>query len=80
MSGLNVGDYNGVEVLIRVAKHDSTGRVPVNRQTDEAIREYLMERWIQSQGALSESDPMFVSHSPKSREGSDWATRVSITW
>jgi integrase/recombinase XerD len=65
VSGLNVGDYNGVEVLIRAAKHDSTGRVPVNRQTDEAIREYLLERWIQSQGTLSESDPMFVSCSPK---------------
>jgi integrase/recombinase XerD len=67
VSGLNVGDYNGVEVLIREAKHGSTGRVPVNRQTDEAIREYLMERWIQSQETLSESDPMFVSHSPKTR-------------
>jgi integrase/recombinase XerD len=66
VSGLNVGDYNGVEVIVKNAKHDSTGRVPVNRQTDEAIREYLMERWIQSQGSLSESDPMFVSHSPKS--------------
>jgi site-specific recombinase XerC len=30
VSGLNVGDYNGVEVMIREAKHDSTGRVPVN--------------------------------------------------
>lgn len=66
VSGLNVGDYNGVEVIVKNAKHDSTGRVPVNRQTDEAIREYLMERWIQSQDSLSESDPMFVSHSPKS--------------
>jgi integrase/recombinase XerD len=66
VSGLDVGDYNGVEVLIRAAKHDSTGRVPVNRQTDEAIREYLLERWVQTQGALlSESDPMFVSCSPK---------------
>jgi integrase/recombinase XerD len=65
VSGLNVGDYNGVEVIIREAKHDSTGRVPVNRQTHEAIREYLLERWIQTQEKLSESDPMFVSHSPK---------------
>ncbi len=67
VSGLNIGDFNGAEVIIKEAKHDSTGRVPVNRQTDEAIREYLMERWIQSQGALSESDPMFVSHSPKNQ-------------
>lgn len=67
VSGLNVGDFNGAEVIIKEAKHDSTGRVPVNRQTDEAIREYLMERWIQSQGALCEADPMFVSHSPKTR-------------
>jgi integrase/recombinase XerD len=65
VSGLNVGDYNGVEVLIREAKHDSTGRVPVNRQTDEAIREYLLERWVQTQGALNESDPIFVSVGPK---------------
>jgi integrase/recombinase XerD len=54
-----------IEVIIRQAKHDSTGRVPVNRQTHEAIREYLLERWIQTQENLSESDPMFVSHSPK---------------
>ncbi len=67
VSGLNAGDYNGAEVLIREAKHDSTGRVPVNRQTDEAIRDYLLERWIQSQGTLCESDPMFVSYSPKTR-------------
>jgi integrase/recombinase XerD len=67
VSGLNIGDYNGVEVIVKEAKHGSTGRVPVNRQTDEAIREYLMERWIETQGALSESDPMFVSHSPKTR-------------
>jgi integrase/recombinase XerD len=66
VSSLNVDDYNGVEVLIREAKHDSTGQVPVNRQTDEAIRDYLLERWVQSQGTLSESDPMFVSCSPKS--------------
>jgi integrase/recombinase XerD len=67
VSGLNVGDYNGVEVLIRQAKHDSAGRVPVNRQTDEAIRDYLGERSRQKEGNLSESDPMFVSHSPKTR-------------
>jgi integrase/recombinase XerD len=65
VSGLNVGDFNGAEILIREAKHDSTGRVPVNRQTDEAIREYLLERWVQTQETLSESDPMFVSVSPK---------------
>jgi integrase/recombinase XerD len=65
VSGLNVGDYNGAEVIVREAKHDSTGRVPVNRQTHEAIREYLLERWIQTQEKLSESDPMFVSRSPR---------------
>ena len=66
VSGLNVGDFNGAEVVIREAKHDSTGRVPVNQQTDEAIRDYLLERWIQSQETLSESNPLFVSVSPKS--------------
>ena len=65
VSGLNVGDFNGTEVVITEAKHDSTGRVPVNRQMDKAIREYLLERWVQTQGTLSESDPMFVSVSPK---------------
>jgi hypothetical protein len=50
VSGFNAGDYKGVEVLIRQAKHDSTGRGPINRQTDQAISEYLLQRSLQREG------------------------------
>jgi integrase/recombinase XerD len=67
VSALNVGDYNGVEVIIREAKHDSIGRVPANDQTDQALQEYLLKRWQENGGALSEGDPLFVSCGNKSR-------------
>ena len=71
VSGLNVGDYNGVEVLIREAKHDSIGRVPVNDQTDQALRDYLLQRWVENNGELGETDPLFISYSNKS-----WGQRL----
>jgi integrase/recombinase XerD len=65
VSGLNVGDYNGVEVIIREAKHGSTGRVPVNAQTDLALRQYLAQCWQERGGAIAAADPLFVSYSNK---------------
>ena len=71
VSNLNVGDYNGVEIIIREAKHDSTGRVPANDQTDQAIQEYLLKRWQDNGGSLAEDEPLFISYSNKS-----WGQRL----
>ncbi len=43
VSGLNVGDYNGVEVLIRAAKHDSTGQGEKDREA-QSLEELLEGR------------------------------------
>jgi integrase/recombinase XerD len=63
VSLLNVGDYNGVEVVIRQGKHQSSGRVPVDEQTHLVLVEYLSQRWMETQGELKEDDPIFVSYS-----------------
>jgi integrase/recombinase XerD len=63
VSLLNVEDYNGVEVVIRKGKHQSSGRVPVDEQTHLVLVEYLSQRWIEAQGALKGDDPIFVSYS-----------------
>jgi integrase/recombinase XerD len=62
VSLLNVGDYNGVEVVIRQGKHQSSGRVPVDSETHEVLVEYLTQRWVEGQGVLKDDDPIFVSY------------------
>ena len=67
VSKLNVGDYNGVEVIIHEAKHGSSGKVPVNDQTDLALVEYMLKRWQDNGGELSPDEPFFISYSNKTR-------------
>ena len=67
ISHLNAGDYNGVEITIRQAKHGSVGRVPVDEQTDEALRANLRVRMMDCEGELTADDPMFVSTSPRNK-------------
>ena len=61
ISLLNAGDYNGVEVIVRQAKHDSVGRVPVDQETHDALCRSLQERKFDEAGELTEDSPMFVS-------------------
>jgi integrase/recombinase XerD len=69
VSNLNVCDYNGVEVNIVQAKHDSVGLVPVDDETHDAIAQYLTVRWIETQESLAPDDPIFVSYSNRNRGG-----------
>ena len=69
VSKLNVGHYNGVEVNIVEAKHDSVGLVPVDDETHDAISQYLTVRWIETQESLGPDDPIFVSYSNRNRGG-----------
>jgi integrase/recombinase XerD len=63
VSLLNVGDYNGVEVVIRKGKHQSSGRVPVDEETHLVLVEYLTQRWMETPEGLRDEDPIFVSYS-----------------
>ncbi|UJB72870.1 tyrosine-type recombinase/integrase (plasmid) [Acaryochloris sp. 'Moss Beach'] len=67
ISSLNAGDYNGVEITIRQAKHGSVGRVPVDEQTDEALRANLRVRMVDGEGGMTADDPMFVSTSHRNK-------------
>ncbi|NJK51778.1 MAG: tyrosine-type recombinase/integrase, partial [Leptolyngbyaceae cyanobacterium SU_3_3] len=71
ISNLNAGDYNGVEVIIRKAKHGSVGRVPVDEQTHAALRANLQLRLLDGEGEIAEGDPMFASYSPR-----NWGQRL----
>jgi integrase/recombinase XerD len=63
---LNVGDYNNVEVMVREAKHGSSGAVPTDDETHEVMVAYLVKRTAESGGTLSEDSPLFVSCSHRS--------------
>ena len=67
ISQLNAGDYNGVEITIRQAKHGSVGRVPVDEQTDAALRANLRVRMVDCEGGMTEDDPMFASTSHRNK-------------
>ena len=60
VSNLNTGDYNGVELVVREAKHDSVGRIPVDQSTHEALCELLQERRFEA-GELTPELPLFIS-------------------
>jgi integrase/recombinase XerD len=67
VSTLNVGHYNNVEVNIVQAKHGSVGLVPVDAETHQALVDYLMMRWIETQENLGPDDPFFVSYSNRNQ-------------
>ncbi|KAI9130006.1 tyrosine-type recombinase/integrase [Acaryochloris sp. CCMEE 5410] len=67
ISLLNAGDYNGVEIAIRQAKHGSVGKVPVDDQTDAALRANLRVRMTDCEGEMTADDPMFASTSHRNK-------------
>ncbi|QUY45435.1 tyrosine-type recombinase/integrase [Acaryochloris marina] len=67
ISLLNAGDYNGVEITIRQAKHGSVGKVPVDDLTDEALRANLRIRMVDCEGGMTADDPLFVSTSHRNK-------------
>lgn len=67
ISLLNAGDYNGVEITIRQAKHGSVGKVPVDDLTDEALRANLRVRMVDCEGRMAADDPMFASTSHRNK-------------
>jgi integrase/recombinase XerD len=60
---LNLGDYDGEQLVIQQAKHDSTGSVPLSPDAIQAIDDYLKERQYQGE-SLSSDSPLFISYSP----------------
>lgn len=67
VAALDVGHYNGVEVNVVRAKHQSVGLVPVDTETHEALLDYLTVRWMESQETLGLDDPLFVSYSNRNK-------------
>ncbi|MBD2076824.1 tyrosine-type recombinase/integrase [Phormidium sp. FACHB-592] len=66
-SNLNVGDCVGGELVIRQAKHDSTGEVPLTKEGQADLEAYLQWREAQVGQALAPDQPFFVSYSPRNR-------------
>lgn len=66
-SNLNVGDCAGGELVIRQAKHDSTGEVPLTKEGQADLAGYLHWRENQEGQALTPEQPLFVSFSPRNR-------------
>jgi integrase/recombinase XerD len=64
--GLNLADYEGQRLMIREAKADSKGAVPLTLQAQSTINGYL--EWRQMNGELlTPQQPLFVSHSRRNR-------------
>jgi integrase/recombinase XerD len=63
VSALNLGDYDGEQLVIRQAKHDSTGSVPLSPDAAQSIDDYLKERQYHGE-SLSSDSPLFISYSP----------------
>lgn len=61
-SQLNIEDYDGKRLQIRVAKQGSTGRVPLDKAACAALDTYLA--WRKAQGeSLSAHTPLFINYS-----------------
>lgn len=67
VSNLNIADYTGQELVIRQAKHDSTGEVPLTVEGKTDLDTYLQWMATQQGNSLSPDQPLFVSFSPRSR-------------
>lgn len=67
VSNLNVGDYDRGELVIRQAKHDSVGEVPLTTQGKADLDAYLAWRSHIEGRSPSVEEPLFVSYSPRSR-------------
>ena len=66
-SNLNVGDCERGELVIRQAKHDSTGEVPLTKEGKAILEAYLRWREEQEGQTLAPDQPLFVSFSPRNR-------------
>ena len=67
---LNFEDYDGQQVVIREAKHDSVGEVPLTRQARVDLDAYVQQRRTQAESTKQEitlHSPLFVSNSNRSR-------------
>ncbi|MBD1866449.1 tyrosine-type recombinase/integrase [Cyanobacteria bacterium FACHB-471] len=67
---LNLEDYDGQQVVIREAKHDSVGEVPLIRQARLDLDAYVQQRQTQAGSLgqeLTNESPLFVSNSNRSR-------------
>lgn len=68
LSHLNIEDYDGKRLHIRVAKQGSTGRVPLDKDARAAVNAYL--EWRKAKGEkLTVDTPLFINFSrdPKVR-------------
>jgi integrase/recombinase XerD len=63
---LNVGDFDGKRVMIREAKDDSVGQVPLLPQAIEGLEGYLNLRRCGGEG-VEEGSPLFLSESNRSK-------------
>jgi site-specific recombinase XerD len=66
-SNLNVGDCIGGELVIRLAKCNSTGEVPLTKEGRADLEAYLQWREAQEGQTLAPDQPLFVSYSPRNR-------------
>ncbi len=67
---LNLEDYDGQQVIVRAAKHDSVGEVPLARAARADLDAYVQQRQAQAEAmgqALSPESPLFVSNSNRNR-------------
>jgi site-specific recombinase XerD len=67
---LDLKDYDGQQVVIRAAKHDSVGEVPLTRQARVDLDAYVEQRRTQAESLgeeINAQSPIFVSNSNRSR-------------
>jgi integrase/recombinase XerD len=62
VSNLNMGDFDGQRLKIRQGKAGSKGTVPINRDAQSWIEQYLRDREYQGE-VLTPESPLLVSHS-----------------
>ncbi|MBD3883917.1 tyrosine-type recombinase/integrase [Phormidium tenue FACHB-886] len=67
VSNLNIADYVGDELVVRQAKHDSTGEVPLTTEGKADLDAYLNWLTLHTGQVPTPNQPLFVSFSPRSR-------------
>ncbi|MBW4638193.1 MAG: tyrosine-type recombinase/integrase [Gloeocapsa sp. UFS-A4-WI-NPMV-4B04] len=66
-AALNLEDYDGQRLVIRVAKADSKGAVPLTSKGKSDLDVYLKWRQLKGDILLHPSTPLFVSHSRRNQ-------------
>ncbi len=67
---LNLGDYDGQQVIIRQAKHQSIGEVPLLRSAQQDVDAYIAQRQAQTARSgipLTGESPLLISNSNRSQ-------------